>query len=96
MTGVLAVLVLTGALVRLEELTETHVDGLVAAAAEDRTTYGYTRVPHGRAAMVSYLHALLAARASGEAVPFAQISLSDDRIVGVTRFLNFRTRAGDG
>ena len=38
---------LAGARVRLEPLTVDHVDGLVAAAAENRATYDWTLVPDG-------------------------------------------------
>jgi RimJ/RimL family protein N-acetyltransferase len=83
---------LVGQLVRLDPLSEAHVDALVSAAEEDRSTYGYTTVPLGRTAMVEYMLGLLASRARDEAIPFAQVRLLDDQAVGVTRFLTFRAR----
>src|SRR5688500_5869251 len=85
----------TGERVRLEPLTEAHVDELVVAATEDRASYGYTTVPGDRASMVTYVRDLLSARASGETIAFAQVRLVDDATVGVTRFLSFRFRPGE-
>ena len=95
MISVLEAPELAGRLVRLEPLAEAHVDGLVAASAEDRGTYGHTTVPLGHAAMVEYVRALLVARSTGEAVPFAQVRVADGHTVGVTRFLNLRGRPGE-
>ena len=39
--------VLTGDVVTLRPMTIDDVDALVAAASEDRTTYGFTPVPDG-------------------------------------------------
>lgn len=92
MTGVagLAVEVLEGRFVRLEALDHSHVPGLVAAADEDRTAYGYTSVPDGLAAMSRYVAKLCSARIAGEAVPFTQVRRSDGHPMGMTRFLSFR------
>ena len=40
---------LEGHCARLEPLAERHVEGLAAAAAEDRSSYAFTRVPDGLA-----------------------------------------------
>lgn len=85
---------LVGRLVRLEPLTEAHVNGLIAASAEDRATYGHTTVPDGRDATVVYVRALLAAGSTGETIPFAQVRVADGHTVGVTRFLTLRSRPG--
>jgi RimJ/RimL family protein N-acetyltransferase len=95
MIPVLQVPELAGRIVRLEPLAEAHVDGLVAASAEARETYGYTTVPYGRDAMAGYVRALLAARSTGEAIPFAQVRVADGRTVGVTRFLSLRWGPGE-
>ena len=42
--------VLSGHGVVLEPLSLTHVDDLVATASEDRSTYGFTWVPHSQGA----------------------------------------------
>jgi RimJ/RimL family protein N-acetyltransferase len=83
---------LTGRLVRLDHLADRHVEELAGAALENRTTYGYTSVPEGRSAMAKQVAALLAAQAAGETVPFVQVRLSNDRVVGMTRYLSFRRR----
>lgn len=80
---------LTGEHVVLEPLSLDHVDELVEAAA-DRTAYGFTEVPRGRAAMTEYIGRFLADRASGGTVPFAQRRVADGRVVGCTRFMELR------
>ena len=47
--------VLTGDIVTLRPMTVEDVDGLVAAASEDRSTYGFTPVPDGVDAMHDYV-----------------------------------------
>ena len=92
MTEVLDVPTFAGDRVRLELLREPHLDGLVASAAEDRATYGFTTVPNGRDAMSSYVETMLSARALGELIPFAQVRIADGRPVGVTCYLSLRFR----
>lgn len=86
---------LVGVRVRLERLAHRHLDGLVDAAVENRASYGYTTVPDGRDATNEYVAGLLAARAAGETIPFAQVRVADGRVVGVTRYLTLRTRPGE-
>ncbi len=95
MTEVPDVPTFSGERVRLEPLREFHLDGLVAAAAEDRATYGFTTVPNGRDAMSSYVETMLWARGLGELIPFAQVRVADDQPVGVTCYLSLRIRPGD-
>jgi N-acetyltransferase len=94
MTEVLDVPTFAGERVRLELLRESHLDGLVAAAAEDRATYGFTTVPNGRDAMAFYVETMLWARGLGEFIPFAQMSVAEGRPLGVTCFLSLRFRDG--
>jgi N-acetyltransferase len=89
-----AVPVLTGRIVRLEPLTLRHVDGLVAAAGEDRESFSFTTVPDGRAGVEQYVREILAASGPNETVAFAQVKVADGAVVGVTRFLSFRRRDG--
>jgi RimJ/RimL family protein N-acetyltransferase len=86
---------LTGRRVRLEPLSSRHIDSLLAAADEDRATYGFTTVPATRPQMTEYVEGLLEAHRRGETIPFAQITRADERAVGVTRFLNLRCRSGE-
>lgn len=85
---------LTGRWVRLEPLSPEHVDGLAAAAAEDRSTYGWTSVPDGPDATRRYVETLLRDADAGLVVPFAQISVVDDRPVGCTRYMDLRWWSG--
>jgi N-acetyltransferase len=84
---------LRGRTVQLEPLDERHVAHLLAAAA-DRSTFGYTQVPHDLESMASYVDGLLLDAAADTAVPFVQRRLADDTVVGCTRFLNVTWWAG--
>jgi RimJ/RimL family protein N-acetyltransferase len=84
----LAPFALEGRHARLEPLAERHVEGLAAAAAEDRSSYGFTRVPDGIAGTQEYVRQALAEQATGHTLPFAVRRLSDDRLVGSTRYLD--------
>lgn len=75
--------------VRLEPLALRHIPALVEAAAEERSTYGWTHVPDGDQAMRAYVEAALALADAGAAVPFATIDRRDGRVAGSTRFANF-------
>jgi N-acetyltransferase len=82
---------LEGAYVRLEPLTESHVPGLVAAAAEDRSNYQWTYVPDGTAHTLAHVRDALAHVAHGDQVAFATVRRGqgpdeEDRVVGSTRF----------
>lgn len=77
---------LDGRIVRLEPMTLDHVDGLIAAATGDRSTYGYTRVPDTPAAMADHVASLLSLRDRGEDVPFTTVAARDGRVLGATRF----------
>lgn len=81
---------LTGRFVRLEPMGVHHVDGLVAAASEDRSTYGLTLVPDGREAMTAYVENLVAMRERGEDVPFVNCDAATGRTLGATSFLTLR------
>ena len=79
---------LEGARVRLEPLTEGHVDALAAAAAESRDSYAFTNVPSDRESMLRYVRSALEDQSTGYALPFATRDLNRDVIVGSTRFLD--------
>jgi RimJ/RimL family protein N-acetyltransferase len=95
MTEVLRVPELVGEVVRLEPLTQGHLDDLVVAATEDRSTYGYTVVPSNRGAMSEYIDWLLDDFERGQVTPFAQVSVMTGRAVGATRYLTIRCRPGE-
>jgi N-acetyltransferase len=81
--------------VSLEPLSLDHVDGLTQAADEDRSTYGFTAIPRGSERMREYVEGLLEDQRSGVVVPFSQVDLATNRIVGATRYLTIRYRPGD-
>lgn len=81
---------LEGRLVRLDPLSEDHVEALAEASGEDRSTYGFTTVPDGVQETRAYVTAALADRDAGEGLPFAQIRKADGKVVGTTRFTNLR------
>ena len=82
---------LVGTFVRLEPMSLGHVDGLVAAANEDRAIYGFTAVPPDVAGMTVAVEQLMAAAARGHDVPFTTRAASDGRVLGATRFLWLRS-----
>jgi N-acetyltransferase len=79
---------LSGTHIRLEPLDHSHIDGLVAAAATDRSLYQWSPVPQGKLEATTYVNTALAWRDAGTAVPFATVNVSDGVVVGSTRFWN--------
>jgi N-acetyltransferase len=87
---------LVGRGVRLEPLSAAHIEPLVAAAAEDRTTYRWTYTPDGLEQMTAYVADALRMVASGAHVAFATVRTGDgavdgngaggEVVVGATRF----------
>lgn len=86
-------IVLRGDIVQVEPLTLDHTGALVRAASADRSSFGFTLVPDGDAAMRAYVEGLLADAAAGTVLPFAQRRLADGgsgTVVGCTRFMDIR------
>jgi RimJ/RimL family protein N-acetyltransferase len=81
---------MNGALVRLEPLAQSHGPGLESAAAENRSTYGYTMVP-AAGGMAAYVADLLA---HDGITPFAQVRVADGTPVGGTGYFNPRAWPG--
>jgi RimJ/RimL family protein N-acetyltransferase len=79
---------LPGRHVRLEPLDRRHVDGLAAAAAGDASLYQWSPVPRDKSAAAAYVETALAWWDAGNAVPFAIVRVSDDLVIGSTRFWN--------
>src|ERR1700690_1051560 len=80
--------VLAGKHVRLEPLDLRHVDGLITAAAADRSLYQWSPVPQGKAEAIRYVETALAGRDAGKAAPFATVRMDDGTVVGSTRFFD--------
>jgi RimJ/RimL family protein N-acetyltransferase len=79
--------------IRLEPLEHRHIDGLVAASADNATLgaaslYEWSPVPRGEAEATSYVETALAWRDAGTAVPFAIVRVQDGVVLGSTRFWN--------
>jgi RimJ/RimL family protein N-acetyltransferase len=79
---------LQGAHVRLEPLAVGHAAALAAASAGDPSLYQWSPVPQGEAGARKYIETALAWRDAGTAVPFAVVRLSDNVVIGSTRFWN--------
>jgi N-acetyltransferase len=84
---------LCGKFVRLEPLNSNHLEGLVAAAAEDRSIYGWTFVPQGKDETALYIETARRLCAAGKALPFATVRIADDAVLGSTRFFDLETWA---
>lgn len=78
---------LIGRTVRLEPLAPHHAQALAEAGTEDRTNYAFTPVPHDLESARGYVNRALAEQAAGRALPFATVSVAENRVVGSTRFL---------
>jgi RimJ/RimL family protein N-acetyltransferase len=85
---------LHGSLVRLEKLAVRHADELAEAAAGDRSAFGFTWVPDGKAETREYVRTQLRRAEAGEMIPFAQVSISGGRAVGSTSYFEFRSLPG--
>jgi len=77
---------LEGRFVRLSPLGLEHVDALLAAASEDRSTYGLTWVPSDRPTTIAYVTKAVAASEAGRQLSLATWSIAAGNIVGATRF----------
>jgi RimJ/RimL family protein N-acetyltransferase len=80
--------VLRGRHVRLEPLDHSHVDGLAAAAAVDRSLYQWSPIPQGKSEALRYVETALAWFHVGTAVSFATVRVEDGVVIGSTRFFN--------
>jgi N-acetyltransferase len=80
--------VLRGRQVRLEPLDHSHVDGLAAAAAVDRSLYQWSPIPQGKSEAASYVDTALTWLNAGTALPFATVRVEDGVVIGSTRFFN--------
>lgn len=67
-----------------------HVEALVAAASENRATYGFTGVPTDLDDARVHVQGLLDDAARDRAVPFTTHRVGDGAVVGCTRFLALR------
>ena len=80
--------VLSGSHIRLEPLSRSHADGLVAASAGDAELYRWSAVPVGHDAVNRYIETALAWRDAGTAQAFATVRNADGAVLGATRFFD--------
>ena len=80
--------VLDGSIVRLEPLSEAHLDAL-AEVAFDGDLWRWTMVqPVDRSDLRAWLDAALANAASGSELPFATVDRATGKAIGSTRFMS--------
>lgn len=79
-------IVLTGKHIRLEPLSFLHLNGLVEATRDNPELFRWTYVPQDVGSMLKYIDTALVGLHAGTSVPFAIVRLTDERIVGSTRF----------
>ena len=82
---------LVGQYAGLVPLAMQHAGPLLAAAAGDRGSYAFTKVPSDLSAMTAYIEAALVEKATGLGVPFAIVEAGRGTIVGSTRFLDLES-----
>jgi len=80
--------VITGTYIRLEPLSHVHADALIAASSGDSELYRWSAVPAGRDSVLRYIDTALAWREAGTALAFAHVRLSDEAVLGSTRFFD--------
>ncbi len=79
---------LPGSIVRLEPLSEAHLEGLAEVAFEPSLWTWTLAQPRGRDALKAWLDAALANRAKGTEMPFATVDQATGRPIGSTRFMS--------
>ena len=79
---------LQGEYVRLEPLERKHADAFVGALGTDRALYKWSPVPSNKTEAAGYIETALAWKEAGTAIPFATVRLSDNAVIGSTRFWN--------
>ena len=77
---------LLGTHVRLEPLDHRHIAGLSAASAGDKELYRWSPVPQGEAEAKKYVETALRWKEADFALAFAIVRVSDDTVIGSTRF----------
>ena len=85
----LAPVILNGRIVRLDPLTEKHVDALSDVAYHPELwEYTMTHISN-RDELETYVRAALAGAAQGTVLPFVTILQAENRVIGSTRFANY-------
>ncbi len=85
---------LVGSYVRLEPLEERHIEGVALASSGDRSTFSFGPVPGGSPSSPGSHTAAeavadrLRLAATGTWIPFVQVRVADNAVVGMTNYLN--------
>ena len=77
---------LEGQHVRLEPLSVTHEEALIAAAGDGELWNSTVTIVPTRATMAAYIEAALEGQAQGRELPFAIVRKVSGEVVGTTRF----------
>ncbi len=77
---------LEGRHIRLEPLSLSHCESLIAAAGDGKLWNSIVTIVPTRENMAEYLEAALAEQAKGSELPFVIVQKVTNRIVGTTRF----------
>jgi RimJ/RimL family protein N-acetyltransferase len=77
-----------GRYVRLEPLSHSHAEGLLAAATADPSLYQWSQVPQTASEMARYIEIALQQGEAGKATPFATVRVADGAVIGSTRFFD--------
>ena len=85
----LSPLMLAGSVVRLEPLTEQHVEALSNVAYHPELWQFTMTGISNRDELQTYVNAALHAASQGTALPFVTILQAEDRVIGSTRFANY-------
>jgi N-acetyltransferase len=80
--------ILAGTHVTLVPMSLDHVDGLVAAANENRVTYDWTTVPGAADEMAAHIGRLHKLRDMGTWMPFTTTCAGNGEVIGATAFLS--------
>ncbi len=81
---------LEGQHVRLEPLTQTHAEALLAAASDGDLWNSTVTIVPSHDTIADYIQAALDGFANGRELPFVTISKSSNQVVGTTRFYEIR------
>jgi len=79
---------LTGSHIRLEPLDSRHKNALIAACTGDPSLYEWSQVPKTEEGFDRYIEQALAWRKMGHALAFVIVRLSDETVVGSTRYFS--------
>jgi N-acetyltransferase len=85
---------LVGSYVRLEPLEERHISGIALACSGDRSTFSFGPVPGGAPespgshSAAEAVAERLRFAATGTWIPFVQVRVADNTVVGMTNYLN--------